>query len=877
MFAFLNKSASFFMDMSLENAGYNCQECKDEGCCPICRSPPCDGGMVVCSDRTCKKWYHLKCENLSEEFVATVKAYYCVSCRERNPKRKIVKYKKSEIEAILNNLKSQKSAEDIPNDPNISSDLSLNDAEASSDFSEINEASEKASAIDDSVSTSGSISENEGLSDDSNDEETQENPTNNDTPLQNLQMSNTKVDSYGSSLDKDAPKEPAKNSPPDCTGDKIGVPSTQELKRALDTTFPSINSQQNKIIEPHSLSDESKKALSSDELSKLNDKNHTIDLTDHPGHPPEVEQDTTSQININNHCKNSNLENNPGQPSEDGLKSDTLNENLEKLDKLLNTPDGDIGKEDLMSSTPHPIRGMHRVRSEEMADTAQLLSSIAVMKQQIKDLEEKNDWALKELEERDLTIETMQLDIQYKTINYRELEENYNLLEEKLVSAIEELKAADYKVTEISKEPKKIDVALLGKKHPKDLIRNFIKLNQLYYAQNRLYKEQKLQLDSSKKFIRKLSRDKKVLEEKVDELIKEDINRKVLNFAMDENQKLTQELQITRQRLFTYKESHILDAVPSPDDKLVESAWETTTDTDNDDNDKDEPKERNSQTTKEPSNPKKDQTDTPNDKQDGSSEAPTIDLTLDKTDKNHSKGSNTSNKDSRPDDKRGQNPSNIRSRSWTASGRRFSTGDGQNTAGTKSTNDKSTDHYHDRRPRSGTGQSNQHKSYYDKRKNIPCRFAINGRCRYTDKECYYYHPKEHQMSYYRGSNWITNKPHTSNEHQQKEKLSDDLLHNIQSLTSLLKDQMQRQNQHAVHYSPHGDQPNQTTDKYSPSYHDYQMHQEERPNTINSSNFPYVPTGYNTHDPNFQQPLDQNTAPLTYNPANSLTYVNQSNH
>ena len=52
MFASLiNKSASFFMDMSLEEAGYNCQECKDKHCCPICRSL-CDGGMVVCPDRT---------------------------------------------------------------------------------------------------------------------------------------------------------------------------------------------------------------------------------------------------------------------------------------------------------------------------------------------------------------------------------------------------------------------------------------------------------------------------------------------------------------------------------------------------------------------------------------------------------------------------------------------------------------------------------------------------------------------------------------------------------------------------------------------------------------------------------------------------------
>ena len=335
MFAsFLNKSASFFTDMSLADAGYNCQECQDKGCCPICRSPPCDGGMVVCSDRTCKKWYHLKCENVTDEFIATVKTYYCVSCRQNNSKRKIVKYKKSEIEAILNNLKSQKSEENIQKE-NISSDLSCNDAEASSDFSEINEESEKASILNASVDASSSNSDNE-LSEDSSDEETSDKQGNSDIPLEN---------SLGTSHNKDAPREFNNSSPIEIITGNIdtndtqkGGPSAQELNSALDTTFPQLNTQVNKIIESGGLLDVSKITLPPDKPNEVEKSNHTIDLTNNPSQPPQGEQGQVYSNNIINPNKNCNIDD-PEQPSDDGL-----NENINKLEKLLNSPDDDIRK-----------------------------------------------------------------------------------------------------------------------------------------------------------------------------------------------------------------------------------------------------------------------------------------------------------------------------------------------------------------------------------------------------------------------------------------------------------------------------------------------------------------------------------------------------
>ena len=169
-----------------------------------------------------------------------------------------------------------------------------------------------------------------------------------------------------------------------------------------------------------------------------------------------------SQNGIDNYRDPATNTNEPTRPKEEGPKPDTLIENINHLEKLLNTTD------EITSSTPHIKRSTHGVPPKNP------LPASTEMIRKIKDLEDKYQCAQNELEEKDLMIETLQMDIQYKNINYRELEENYSIIEERLVTAIEELKISDHKIAEISKEPKKIDVALLGKKHPKDLIRNFI-------------------------------------------------------------------------------------------------------------------------------------------------------------------------------------------------------------------------------------------------------------------------------------------------------------------------------------------------------------------------------------------------------------------
>ena len=315
MFASLiNKSASFFVDMSLEEAGYNCQECKDKGCCPICRSPPCDGGMIVCSDRTCKKWYHYQCENLTDEFVATVKAYYCVACRQKNPKRKIVKHKKSEIEKILKELNSQKSVDDNPKDEDSSSDLSSNNADASSDFSENGEKSGEASINNDSSDTSSNICDNGDLSGDSTDKESSEKPSSTEiSPINSIIVPNSAEGPLGSFNSQNGPRVPVDNN----TGIKEGGPSALELESALDSTFPNVNTQINKIEQSLGLLSGESATFPPERPLELN-INKTLDSSagDYPVQIPEGEQGPHSHDNIGGN------QNDLDQPSEKGLESD---------------------------------------------------------------------------------------------------------------------------------------------------------------------------------------------------------------------------------------------------------------------------------------------------------------------------------------------------------------------------------------------------------------------------------------------------------------------------------------------------------------------------------------------------------------------------
>ena len=107
------------------------------------------------------------------------------------------------------------------------------------------------------------------------------------------------------------------------------------------------------------------------------------------------------------------------------------------------------------------------------------------------------------------------------------------------------------------------------------------------------------------------------------------------------------------------------------------------------------------------------------------------------------------------------------------------------------------------------------------------------------------------MSYYRGQNWFPNTEQAPKNHQQGETSSNDLLHSIQSLNSLILEQMRRQQQ----------QPYQQSYVIQPDAN--QTANYNHPNVTNANNF--------------QQPIDQNITQPMYDAANSLTYVNQTNH
>ena len=74
------------------NEGYFCDTCKNKGCCQICKKVPCDAS-IQCSAKSCKKWTHYKCSDITEEESDSIKIYYCPPCRKSNPMLKNISYK----------------------------------------------------------------------------------------------------------------------------------------------------------------------------------------------------------------------------------------------------------------------------------------------------------------------------------------------------------------------------------------------------------------------------------------------------------------------------------------------------------------------------------------------------------------------------------------------------------------------------------------------------------------------------------------------------------------------------------------------------------------------------------------------------------------
>ena len=92
-----------------------CKLCKGKGCCTLCDRLDDAENMVWCSNKaTCSKLLHYSCDNLTEEFVKAIKDYYCPTCRLEF---EIVFYKKTtpaKQEEILNILYPKQNQKEKP-------------------------------------------------------------------------------------------------------------------------------------------------------------------------------------------------------------------------------------------------------------------------------------------------------------------------------------------------------------------------------------------------------------------------------------------------------------------------------------------------------------------------------------------------------------------------------------------------------------------------------------------------------------------------------------------------------------------------------------------------------------------------------------------
>ena len=93
-----------------------CDTCRGKGCCIICKEVPCTLS-IGCSGKGCKKRVHHHCDPLVGDKVDMVDKYYCPPCRRRYPKsRKTVTYFATEQQnGDSNSINIQNSNNDLIN------------------------------------------------------------------------------------------------------------------------------------------------------------------------------------------------------------------------------------------------------------------------------------------------------------------------------------------------------------------------------------------------------------------------------------------------------------------------------------------------------------------------------------------------------------------------------------------------------------------------------------------------------------------------------------------------------------------------------------------------------------------------------------------
>ena len=524
---------------------FKCSTCKDQGCCFLCNRPDSYCDLIGCSDRSCQKWLHQCCDNLTAEDAAKIKIYYCPICREEPKCRKWVMYKTSELKTA-----ESTSEGDIEN-------LPVNPAE-NPNFGEIQNLETQPS--------------NEKLKNPDASLDTYETPLAETCSTPVIGSEETSNDENGK-ISLDSHDVNLLN--------KTSVNETEKTQN-INFVFDSSTGKHKTLV-------------------TIDNMNDAYEM----GVEREAYMDLSSELSSLSNDSISSASSNP-QPSimlNDSLKSKSQSNEPNKIVNLM--PDNKMAESDagkLISSTPTKYAFIPNFNGAEMStliendvesqpitpgqnnksvrdislikaslnENTKLNDLVTLLRTQLKTsygenqkLREKirnmqenpqpsNISPVKEKEINDLKIANTEL--QY---DVNEKVELIKSLEEKLEQLNERFQIVNDKCVEMDKEIQQNEQCTMEKRHPKAVVNEYEKLRRLYNVQCKQINGLTQQNDYMKTTIDKKTGEIDQLKSQIRTVTRDDIQKKILCMVLDDNQKLAEEAQTSRRKMLSLKEEFI--------------------------------------------------------------------------------------------------------------------------------------------------------------------------------------------------------------------------------------------------------------------------------------------------------------------------------
>ena len=533
-----------------------CDTCQNKGCCQICNKTPCDAS-IQCSAKSCQKWIHYKCSDITEEESEFIKIYYCPPCRKSNPMLKNISYKikKGRPKTKQSQAQTQKPKKKTKNSRKLK---------------------EK------KVNSKNVIISNEKSSNVS--EKTPQNEKNSEKCSQVEIISENTSQNEISSLDKDKPNPEKDVLFEKSSSEHILESQTFSKNISLHTTeIPGIVNTPNKDVSiskssksfiDDSLSDISRASFSSNSIiddsfneafqgqkykNKSNTQPDTSSLNKSPSHV------TSSSLSLNLNEKKSSEAFSMSQflPNSENIQNFYFHQNSQSQ-ALIDVSNSQYHNPHLnLQSFSKPLLDDSSERnpfSESMRTNEKLTEIINTLTDKVTSLSKENLELKKQLNSQNCvkslenTIE-LQSD-KIKQLEYEnlkmvlEVEEAATLLND-LINKFEN-REENYKITEsLYNEAKKtieINENEMYTFPPKEVYGLYLKQKVLFERQsteiNTLLGEKQI----SKKSISDLKTENEELKTKISNLTDEDINKAILSFTIEENNKLKRKLDLQREK-----------------------------------------------------------------------------------------------------------------------------------------------------------------------------------------------------------------------------------------------------------------------------------------------------------------------------------------